>query len=59
MRLYPSVEEFAILSDMPASLYDCAAKPDTPAFSEEIIVINAAFLDVDAFIYGINMTEGC
>jgi len=47
-RLYPYVEEFAILSEMVANLLAFAANPATPALSEEEIVILLAFLSQNA-----------
>jgi hypothetical protein len=41
------VEEFAMLSAIVASLFAFAFKPATPAFSEEEIVIDSAFLQLD------------
>jgi hypothetical protein len=47
-RLYPKVEEFAMLSEIVASRVAFAFRPAKPAFSEEEIVIDTAFLQVDA-----------
>jgi hypothetical protein len=43
-RLYPYVEEFAMLSEIVARRLALAASPATLAFKEEEIVIGLAFL---------------
>jgi hypothetical protein len=42
-RLYPNVDEFAILSEIEAKRWELVCKPATPAFSEEEIDMGTPF----------------